>query len=79
MNITNIRLNTSGKAIRLRLLVLVSAVVLATTGIVYGQNGKLRPEETALKNLRWRAIGLTDGADQPAYDRDWPQRPWPQP
>ena len=28
---------------------------------------------------RWRATGLTDGADQPAYDRDWPQRPWPQP
>jgi glutathione S-transferase len=29
--------------------------------------------------LRWRAIGLTDGADQPAYDRDWPQRDWPRP
>ncbi|MEK6321390.1 MAG: hypothetical protein AABN33_06870 [Acidobacteriota bacterium] len=57
MNTIKIRLNTSGKAICLRLLVLVSAVVLATTGIVYGQNGKLRPEETALKNLQWRAIG----------------------
>ena len=27
---------------------------------------------------RWRAAGLTEGADQPAYDRDWPQRDWPQ-
>jgi photosystem II stability/assembly factor-like uncharacterized protein len=57
MNTTKNRLNRSGKAIRLRLLVLVSAVALAMTGIVYGQDGKLRPEETALKNLHWRAIG----------------------
>ena len=27
----------------------------------------------------WRTAGLTDGADQPAYHRDWPQRDWPQP
>lgn len=27
---------------------------------------------------RWRAAGLTEGADQPAYKRDWPQRAWPQ-
>ncbi|MBD3680147.1 MAG: glutathione S-transferase [Rhodobacteraceae bacterium] len=26
---------------------------------------------------RWRAMGLVDGADQPFYDRDYPQRPWP--
>ena len=25
----------------------------------------------------WRAAGLAEGPDQPAYDRDWPQRPWP--
>ncbi len=28
---------------------------------------------------RWRAMGLVDGADQPFYRRDWPQRPWPGP
>ena len=28
---------------------------------------------------RWRAMGLVDGADQDAYRRDWPQRPWPGP
>lgn len=28
---------------------------------------------------RWRAIGHADGADQPFYRRDWPQRPWPGP
>ena len=27
--------------------------------------------------LRWRADGLTEGADQPLYARDWPQRDWP--
>lgn len=26
---------------------------------------------------RWRAMGLVDGADQPFYRRDHPQRPWP--
>lgn len=26
---------------------------------------------------RWRAMGLVDGADQPFYRRDYPQRPWP--
>jgi glutathione S-transferase len=26
---------------------------------------------------RWRKLGLTDGADQPSYVRDWPQRAWP--
>src|SRR4029077_16833783 len=57
MNIIQIRLNSSGKAICLRLLFFISAAVLASTGIVYGQNGKLRPEETALKNLHWRDIG----------------------
>ena len=57
MTIMNTRLNASGRAICLRLLVLISAAVLVSTGIVYGQNGKLRPEETALKNLKWRSIG----------------------
>ena len=28
---------------------------------------------------RWRAMGMADGADQPVYRRDWPQRPWPGP
>jgi glutathione S-transferase len=28
---------------------------------------------------RWRAMGLVDGADQDAYRRNWPQRPWPGP
>jgi glutathione S-transferase len=28
---------------------------------------------------RWRAMGMADGADQPFYRRDWPQRPWPGP
>ncbi len=28
---------------------------------------------------RWRAMGLVDGADQPFYRRDWPQRPSPGP
>ena len=27
--------------------------------------------------LRWRAAGLAEGADQPSYFRDWPQRDWP--
>ena len=57
MNIIKIRLNPSCKATCLRLLVFISAAVLASTGIVNGQNGKLRPEETALKNLHWRDIG----------------------
>jgi photosystem II stability/assembly factor-like uncharacterized protein len=57
MNMIKTRLNGSGRAITLRLVVLIFAVVLASTGIVHGQNGKLRPEETALKNLQWRAIG----------------------
>ncbi len=57
MNIIKLRLNASAKSTCLRLLVLISAALLASTGIVYGQNGKLRPEETALKNLQWRAIG----------------------
>ena len=57
MNIIETRLKISGRAICLRFLVLLSVAVLVSTGIVYGQNGKLRAEETALKNLRWRAIG----------------------
>ncbi|PYT04315.1 MAG: hypothetical protein DMF60_15700 [Acidobacteria bacterium] len=57
MNTTKIRLHVSGAATCLRTLALISTVLLAATGIVYGQNGKLRPEETALKNLQWRAIG----------------------
>lgn len=28
---------------------------------------------------RWRAMGLVDGADQPIYRRDYPQRAWPGP
>lgn len=28
---------------------------------------------------RWRAMGMVDGADQPFYARDWPQRDWPGP
>ena len=28
---------------------------------------------------RWRAMGAAEGPDQPFYDRDWPQRPWPGP
>lgn len=28
---------------------------------------------------RWRAMGLVDGADQPFYDRDYPQISWPTP
>ncbi|VDC30010.1 glutathione S-transferase [Pseudogemmobacter humi] len=28
---------------------------------------------------RWRAAALADGADQPLYRRDWPQRAWPEP
>ncbi len=28
---------------------------------------------------RWRAMGMAEGADQPLYRRDWPQRPWPGP
>src|SRR6267142_2687047 len=41
----------------LRSLVFMTAVVLASAGIVFGQNGKLRPAEIALKNLQWRSIG----------------------
>lgn len=29
--------------------------------------------------LRWRALGLSDGADQELYWRDQPRRPWPGP
>ncbi len=28
--------------------------------------------------LKWRELGLTDGADQPFYKRDYPTRPWPE-
>ncbi|MFN4173023.1 MAG: glutathione S-transferase [Pseudorhodobacter sp.] len=28
---------------------------------------------------RWRAMGWAEGADQPFYRRDWPQRLWPGP
>lgn len=28
---------------------------------------------------RWRAMGFAEGADQPNYRRDWPQRDWPGP
>ncbi|HSB08505.1 MAG TPA: hypothetical protein VLM38_03255 [Blastocatellia bacterium] len=56
-NNTKIRVTMPGKAISLRLLVFASIAVLAATGIVRGQNGKLRPEEIALKNLQWRSIG----------------------
>lgn len=28
---------------------------------------------------RWRALGLVEGPDQPAYARPWPRRPWPGP
>ena len=57
MNIIKTRLNGPVGAITRRLLVFIAAALLASTGIVYGQNGKLRPEDTALKNLQWRAIG----------------------
>jgi len=57
MTIINTRLTSSGRAICLRLLVFLAVAVLASTGTSYGQNGKLRPEESALKNLKWRAIG----------------------
>src|SRR5215475_6556618 len=56
MNIIN-RRDSSGRAFSLRLLSFLFAALLASTGIVYGQNGKLRAEETALKNLKWRDIG----------------------
>ncbi len=56
MKLINIRLNASSKRVTFRLLVLTS-VVAALAGIVFGQNGKLRPEEVALKNLQWRSIG----------------------
>lgn len=56
MNIIN-RRNSSGRAFSLRLLSLLFGALLASTGIVYGQNGKLRAEDTALKNLKWRDIG----------------------
>ena len=49
-------INSGGK-LRLRMLVLISICVLAASGIVHGQNGKLSHEEIALKNLQWRAIG----------------------
>src|SRR5712692_2970285 len=49
----NIKLNLNAS----RLLVFVSALVLASGSVVYGQNGKARPEETALKNMQWRSIG----------------------
>lgn len=40
-----------------RTLTFISLIVLLSTGIVFGQNGKLRPEDVALKNLQWRSIG----------------------
>ncbi|HXU10265.1 MAG TPA: sialidase family protein, partial [Blastocatellia bacterium] len=57
MKDSTIRLFNSGRIFRLRMLVLVSICVLAASGIVRGQNGKLSHEEIALKNLQWRAIG----------------------
>src|SRR5262245_56065188 len=56
MNIIN-RRNSFSKAFSLRLLSFLCTAMLASTAIVYGQNGKLRAEETALKNLKWREIG----------------------
>ncbi|WP_376877436.1 glutathione S-transferase [Albirhodobacter sp. R86504] len=38
--------------------------------------------ETQIADLafrRWRAMGAAEGADQPAYARDWPQKAWPVP
>jgi glutathione S-transferase len=29
--------------------------------------------------VKWRELGLTDGADQPYYRRDYPTRAWPKP
>jgi len=57
MKDTTTGLINSGRILRLRMLVLVSICVLAGSGIVHGQNGKLSHEEIALKNLQWRAIG----------------------
>jgi len=57
MNTTRIDPNSAGNRTCLRLLVLLSAIILASTQIAHGQNGKLSREETALKNLRWRSIG----------------------
>lgn len=56
MKLINISLNASSKRVTFRLLVLTS-VVAALAGIVFGQNSKQRPEEVALKNLQWRSIG----------------------
>src|SRR5438876_7401511 len=57
MNITRIDPISAGNRTCIRLLVLLPAIILASTQIAYGQNGKTTPEETALKHLRWRSIG----------------------
>jgi hypothetical protein len=57
MNITRIDPTSAGSRTRARLLVLLSAIILASTQIASGQDGKTKLEETALKHLQWRSIG----------------------
>jgi photosystem II stability/assembly factor-like uncharacterized protein len=57
MNTIHPCLNVSIYRVFVRVLALISIATLAATPFVYGQNGKLRPEETALKHLQWRSIG----------------------
>lgn len=63
------------------------AVFAPVAARIAGHNLALPPEDMAYVAAhlshpsfrRWRAMGLVDGADQPHYRRDWPQRPWPGP
>ena len=57
MNNIQFRLNTPLKRVCVRSIIFAVAVILAASGIVFGQNGKMKPEDVALKNLQWRSIG----------------------
>ena len=42
-------------------------------------DGTLTIRDSFTAFLRWRAEGLSEGADQEFYRRDFPTRPWPGP
>jgi photosystem II stability/assembly factor-like uncharacterized protein len=54
---TTTSLRAAAKAPCLRLMIFLFAAVLATGGVVRGQDGNGKPEEAILKNLQFRSIG----------------------
>ncbi len=56
MNTTLLILHRTGRAVCLRLFVFTLIVIIAAS-VSLAQDGKIRMDEVALKNLQWRAIG----------------------